>query len=97
MDFNCRSNATTFSRIIHQVNLQKSNRLRQLIGLAKADNIALLEIHWPTSGTTQVFRDVAVDQAIAITEFADDYQHLDWKPIPVPKSDPSSKMTAVHK
>src|SRR5207253_7072787 len=28
----------------------------------KADRVALLEVHWPTSGTTQVFRDIAVNQ-----------------------------------
>ena len=62
-----------------------ANPLQQTIGLGKADRVALLEIHWPTSGTTQVFRDVAVNQAIEITEFADDYRKLDWKPIPAPK------------
>jgi hypothetical protein len=62
-----------------------ANSLQTTIGLAKADRIALLEIHWPTSGTTQVFRDVAADQAIEVTEFADSYRRLDWKPIPQPK------------
>ena len=38
-----------------------ANPLQQTIGLAKADRVALLEIHWPTSGTTQVFRDIAVE------------------------------------
>ena len=45
----------------------------------------LLEIHWPTSGTTQTFHDIAADQAIEVTEFAKDYRKLDWKPIPAPK------------
>ena len=36
-----------------------ANPLEQHIGLAKAERVALLEIHWPTSGTTQVFRDIA--------------------------------------
>ena len=62
-----------------------ANPLQQTIGLGKADRVAMLEIHWPTSGTTQVFRDVAVNQAIEVTEFATDYKKLDWKPIPVPK------------
>lgn len=56
-----------------------ANPLQQTIGLAGADRIALLEIHWPTSGTTQVFRDVAVDQALEITEFAESPKKLDWK------------------
>src|SRR5262249_29106052 len=58
-----------------------ANPLQQTIGLGKAEKIAVLEVRWPTSGTTQVFRDVAVDQAIEITEFAADYRKLDWKPI----------------
>ncbi len=48
-----------------------ANPLQQTIGLAKAERVAVLEIHWPTSGTTQVFRDIAADQAIEVTEFAD--------------------------
>ena len=45
-----------------------ANPLEQTIGLGKADRIAELEVHWPTSGTTQVFRDLAVNQAIEVTE-----------------------------
>ncbi len=48
----------------------------------------MLEIHWPTSGTTQVFRDIAADQAIEVTESADSYRVLDWKRIPEPKATP---------
>ena len=59
-----------------------ANPLEQHIGLAKADRIAVLEIHWPTSGTTQVFRDIAVDQAIQVAEFADQYRVSTRKPIP---------------
>jgi hypothetical protein len=62
-----------------------ANPLQQTIGLGKADRVASVEIHWPTSGTTQVFHDLAVDQAIEITEFAEDFQKLDWTPIPIPK------------
>jgi hypothetical protein len=62
-----------------------ANPLQQTIGLAKADRIALLEITWPTSGTTQVFRDIAADQFIEITEFAQDYRKLSRKPIPILK------------
>jgi FG-GAP-like repeat/ASPIC and UnbV len=62
-----------------------ANPFQQTIGLAKADRIAVLEIHWPTSGTTQVFRDIPADQAIEITEFESTYRALHWKPIPVGK------------
>jgi hypothetical protein len=62
-----------------------ANPLEQHIGLGKADRVALLEIYWPTSGTTQVFRDIAVNQGVVITEFATDYQTRSWKAIPLPK------------
>jgi hypothetical protein len=62
-----------------------ANPLQQHIGLARADRVALLEVYWPTSGTTQVFRDIAADQAIEITEFAESYRPLNWKPIPLPQ------------
>ncbi len=62
-----------------------ANPYEQTLGLAQAERVAILEIHWPTSGTTQVFRDIAVDRAIEITEFADTYRELKWKKISVPK------------
>jgi FG-GAP-like repeat/ASPIC and UnbV len=55
--------------------------LQQTIGLATAERVAVLEIHWPTSGTTQVFRDVVANHAIEVTEFAESYRHLDWAPL----------------
>jgi hypothetical protein len=61
-----------------------ANPLQQTIGLSRSDRIALLEIHWPTSGTTQIFRDVAADQAIEVTELAESYRPLGWKPLPQP-------------
>jgi hypothetical protein len=61
------------------------NPLQQTIGLGKADRVAAVEVYWPTNRTTQVFQDVAVNQAIEVTEFAAGYKKLDWKPIPVPK------------
>jgi hypothetical protein len=62
-----------------------ANPLQQTIGLAKAERVATLEVHWPTSGTTQVFRDLAVDQAIEIIEFAEGFEKLDWTPLSLPK------------
>jgi hypothetical protein len=61
------------------------NPLQQHIGLGKASSVATLEIYWPTSGTTQVFHDLHVNQAIEITEFANDYRRLNWTPVPLPK------------
>jgi hypothetical protein len=65
-----------------------ANPLEQHVGLGKSAKVALLEVHWPTSGVTQTFRDIAGDQAIEITEFAARYRTLSWKPIPVPRSLP---------
>lgn len=59
-----------------------ANPLQQTLGLGQAVKIAVLEIHWPTSGTTQVFRDVAGDRAIEVTEFAESYRPLKWTPLP---------------
>jgi FG-GAP-like repeat/ASPIC and UnbV len=62
-----------------------ANPLEQTIGVGRANRIAVLEIHWPTSRTTQVFRDIAVDQAIEVTESADSYRTLKTKRVPQPQ------------
>jgi len=62
-----------------------ANPLEQTLGLGKANRVATLEIHWPTSGTTQVFHNIDADQGIEVTEFADDYRKLNFKPIRAPK------------
>jgi hypothetical protein len=61
------------------------NPLEQTIGLAKATCVDRLEIQWPTSGTTQVLRDIPADQAIEVTEFEPSFKVLDRKPVPQPK------------
>ena len=58
-----------------------ANPLEQTIGLASSARVARLEIHWPTSGTTQVLLDIAADQAIEVTEFALAVRPLNVKPI----------------
>jgi hypothetical protein len=62
-----------------------ANPLEQHFGLGKATRVALLEVYWPTSRTTQVFRDLDINQGVVITEFAKDYQKRTWKPIPLPE------------
>lgn len=59
--------------------------LQQTMGLGGANRVALLEVYWPTSRSTQVFHDIGADQAIELTEFAPAYRPLDWRPIPEPK------------
>jgi hypothetical protein len=61
------------------------NPMQQTIGLGTANRIELLEVYWPTSKKTQVFQNVAVDQAIEITEFSEEYKQLQWQPVPVPE------------
>jgi hypothetical protein len=47
--------------------------------------VALLEVYWPTSNTTQQFRNIPANQGIEVTEFAQAYRKREYKPIPVPK------------
>jgi hypothetical protein len=61
-----------------------ANPLEQLIGIGTADRIATLEVHWPTSGTTQVFRDVKANQALRIVELVDKLEPREYRPIPLP-------------
>jgi len=49
------------------------NTLVQSIGLRDATRVAGLTVTWPTSRTTQTFRDLDSDQAIEITEGAASY------------------------
>jgi len=53
-----------------------ANPLRQEIGLGAAGSIDLLEIFWPKTGLTQRFRDLAVDQALEITEGKARYERI---------------------
>ena len=50
------------------------NPLLELIGLGDATSVSELIITWPTSGTTQTFRDLKADQAIEITEGVDAFK-----------------------
>ena len=61
-----------------------ANPLEQHLGLGKAETVAELEVYWPTSGTTQVFKNVPTNRAIEITEFATEYKARRYKPIPLP-------------
>ena len=55
-------NPLTVHRLVSSGSSFGGNPLQQTIGLGKAASVARLEITWPTSGTTQVFRDVSVNQ-----------------------------------
>jgi len=45
-----------------------ANPLRQTIGLGTATRIEVLEVFWPTTGLTQTFRGVPVNQTIQLVE-----------------------------
>jgi hypothetical protein len=62
------------------------NSLVEHIGLGDAKSVARLTISWPTSRTSQTFRDVAADQAIVITEGTDRYEVLHQQPLRIPPS-----------
>lgn len=78
-------NPMTIHRHVSSGSSFGGNPLQQNIGLGEASKVALLEISWPTSGETQIFRDIDVNQAIEVTEFAKEYRKLNWKAIPTPK------------
>jgi hypothetical protein len=50
--------------------------LRQHIGLGDADRIESLEVYWPTTDEVQLFRDLAADQWIEITESSPDVRTI---------------------
>jgi hypothetical protein len=61
-----------------------ANPLEQTLGIGTHTRIATLEIHWPTSRTTQVFRDIAADQAIEIVEGTAEFRPRTFPTIPLP-------------
>ena len=54
--------------------------LVESIGLEDAASIDAITVSWPTSRTTQSFRDIAADQTIEITEGTATYQALRQRP-----------------
>ena len=63
-----------------------SNPLRREIGLGRASKIEVLEVFWPTTGKTQRFENVAVDQLLEITEGQASYRQLPLKSIAFPRA-----------
>jgi hypothetical protein len=72
---------TTLHRHITSGSSFGANPLEQTIGLGDATRIKSLEITWPTSQTVQTFRDLAVRQAIEITESEEMYHPLESSPV----------------
>ena len=63
-------------RAVGSVSSFGGSPLRQEIGLGDATAIERLEIHWPTSGIRQTFRNVPIDSMIRIVEGQDVYAPL---------------------
>jgi hypothetical protein len=78
-------NPRTIHRHISSGSSFGGNPLEQMIGLGRAERIDLLEVYWPTSKTTQTFRNLDANQAIEITEFAETYRRREYRPISLPK------------
>ncbi len=57
------------------------NSLVETIGLSEATTVAVLAVSWPTSQTTQTFRNVAANQTIEIVEGSDLLKTLHQPPI----------------
>ena len=74
-------NPLTIHRHITSGSSFGANPLEQTIGLGLADRISELEIHWPASRTTQVFRDVDVNQSLEVVEGATAYRQLESQPV----------------
>lgn len=53
-----------------------ANPLQQTIGLSQAQQIEVLEIFWPTTGETQTFLNVPINQHIQIIEGESDYSKI---------------------
>ena len=56
-----------------------ANPLQQTIGLGKAEKIEMLEIFWHTTGLTQKFHDVPLNQFIQVTEGETQYTTIQLK------------------
>jgi len=56
------------------------NSLVETIGLKDAPRVSQLTVNWPTSQTTQTFRNIAADQAIEIVEGSNSFRALRQRP-----------------
>jgi hypothetical protein len=71
-------------RTVGNTSSSGGNSRIESIGLLDATRVATLTVRWPTSRTTQTFRDLAADQAIELVEGRDSYRTLRQSPSPAP-------------
>lgn len=74
-------NPMTIYRTVSPGSSFGANPLQQTIGLGKGEKVAELEVYWPKTKAAQVFKEIAVNQAIEVTENSADYRKLDWTQI----------------
>ena len=67
------------------------NSLVETIGLLDATRVSELTVSWPTSKTSQTFRDLAADQAIEITEGSDVLKVLHQPRLPSPPAEDQTR------
>jgi hypothetical protein len=77
--------ARSIYRVIGNNGSFGGNSLVETIGLSDATHVTELTVSWPTSHTTQNFRDLAADQAIEITEGSDSVKILTQMPLRLPE------------
>ncbi len=58
-----------------------ANPLRQHLGLGRAEKIESLEVLWPSTGKTQVFRDIPLDRYVQIVEGVDEPVIQEARPV----------------
>jgi hypothetical protein len=58
-----------------------ANPLRQHLGLGKATRVETLEVLWPATGKTQVFKDLPADRLVEIVEGDDTPRVRELKPV----------------
>ena len=73
-----------FHRAVGSVSSFGGSPMRQEVGLGDATAIEELQIRWPTSKTTQVFRDVPMDSMIRVREHATDFERISLKKVELP-------------
>jgi FG-GAP-like repeat/ASPIC and UnbV len=71
------------------------NPLRKEIGIGRAQKIDELVIHWPGSGTEQVFKDIAPRQFVTISEGSDQLVKNNIKPMVFRQSGSNMPMKMV--
>lgn len=74
VDFKDEGNERTVFQWVNSGGSFGCKPLRREIGLGRADHIDVLEVFWPTSGQTQRFTNVPVNQFIEITEGASNWK-----------------------